>query len=335
MTVLWVGAYGPSMSGDARGVSALRLAGRGLQYLGISAATESPSYLAHSAIAGVIYAVNEGAGRVGAFRRGHNGVVLDALGEQETTGTLPCHILATQEWLYVSNYGSGSVDVFPLLADGTIGTVAQTLNPAVESGVGPGPEPEQQDGGHAHSTLAFGDTVLVADLGTDRVFVYRRVDGELTVESAIEFPAGTGPRDLVVAPAAGKIFLLGELSGTVFALGGGRQLRIMRAGTPAAQPGDHAAGLVVEPSGRFLYAGMRGSDRIVVFDSLTLEPLGELPSGGTTPRNLCTTDGYVLAANQDSGTVNAFWIDQESGLLTPSGQPLFVDSPTFLLPDTD
>jgi len=320
------------MGGNARGIASLSLAGQGLQFLGLAASAESPSYLAASTVPGVLYAVAEGAGRVEAFRHEGSGVRLVSLGGQPTTGSLPCHLAATPEWLYVSNYGSGSVDVFPVDADGRMGVVATTLHPAAEAGVPTGPAPEQ-DGPHTHSTLAFGDTVLVADLGTDRVYVYRWADGALTLESSIELPPGTGPRDLVVSPVAGKVFLLGELSGSIFTLGGGRNLRVMRAGRTSAQPGDHAAGLCIDPTGRFLYAGMRGSDRIVAVDSLTLEEIGEVASGGRTPRHLCVVDGRLLAANQDSGTVASCTIDQDTGVLTPSGAGLFVDSPAFLLAD--
>lgn len=318
------------MGGYSRGISVLRLTNRGLQYLGLAAVTGSPSYLAHSGTGATLYAVDEGNGRVEAFTRKGKGTAFAALGGQSTSGTLTCHLAVTERWLYASNYGSGTVDVFPLQPDGRIDPLVATLSPGTGLSTGPAPE---QDGPHAHSALAFGDTVITADLGTDRVHVFRWHDDDLELETSVEFPPGTGPRDVVVSPVAGKIFVLGELGGSVFMLGGGRNLQILRAGSTAAVAGDHAAGLAIDPTGRFLYVGLRGSNRIVAIDSQTLQPIADLPCGGETPRSLCVIDGMLLVANQESGTVTSFQLDPQSGVPTAVGTPLFVDTPTYLLPD--
>lgn len=327
MTLLWVGSYTENMGGFSRGISAVRLTEKGLQLLGLGVVASSPSYLIHSTVPGVIYAVDEGLGRVEAFQRKGKAANLVAMGGQVTSGTEPCHVAATAEWLYASNYRTGQVDVYPLDAQGFIGTLHQSL---VSTGKGPKPE---QDGPHAHSTLAFGDTAITADLGTDRVNVYRWHDTVLQLESSLELPAGTGPRDFAVSPVAGKIFLLGELGGSVFVLGGGRNLQILKAGEAGAAPGDHAAGLVVDPTGRFLYTALRGSNRIVAIDANTLQPIADLPCGGDVPRGLCIVGNLLFVANQNSGTLAAFQLDPQTGVPMMVGTPLFIDSPTCLLPD--
>jgi 6-phosphogluconolactonase (cycloisomerase 2 family) len=174
---------------------------------------------------------------------------------------------------------------------------------------------------------------ITADLGTDRVNVYRWVDGEVKQEASLELPPGTGPRDLAVSPVAGKIFLLGELSGSVFVLGGGRQLQVMKAGSAGAHLGDHAAGLVIDPTGRFLYTVMRGSNRLVAVDADTLTPIADLPSGGDTPRGMCIVGNLLFVANQGSGTITAFQLNPQTGVPMMVGMPLFIDTPTCLLPD--
>ncbi|WP_267898934.1 lactonase family protein [Terrimesophilobacter mesophilus] len=327
MTLIWAGAYTASMGGFSRGISAVRLTEKGLQFAGIGAVTSSPSYIIHSPVEGMIYAVDEANGRVEAFLRKGKSTALIPMGGQPTSGTEPCHLAATPEWLYAANYRSGQVDVFPIGADGKIGALHQSLT---SSGKGPKPE---QDGPHPHSTLAFGDTAITADLGTDRVNVYRWADGRLGLESSLELPAGTGPRDLAVSPTAGKVYLLGELGGSIFALGGGRNLQVVQSGGSGAAPGDHAAGLVVDPTGRFLYTALRGSNRIVAVDAKTLEPIADLPSGGDTPRGLCIVGNLLFVANQNSGTLAAFQLDPQSGIPMMVGTPLFIDSPTCLLPD--
>lgn len=327
MTLLWAGSYTENMGGFSRGISAVRVTEKGLQFAGLGAITSSPSFLAHSSAQGVIYAVDEANGRIEAFRRKSKSTNLMPMGSQATSGSLPCHITATAQWLYVANYGTGEVDVFPLGEDGSIGAVHQTLTSA-----GHGPKPEQE-GPHAHSTLAFGDTVITADLGTDRINIYRWVEGNLALESALELPPGTGPRDFAVSPVAGKIFVVGELGGALFALGGGRNLQVVKSGHSGASQGDHAAGLVVDPTGRFLYTALRGSNRIVAVDASTLEPIADLPSGGDVPRGVCIVGNLLFVANQNSGTLAAFQLDQQTGVPMMVGTPLFIDSPTCLLPD--
>ncbi len=324
---MWAGSYTATMGGFSRGISAVKVTEKGLQFAGMGAVTSSPSFLIHSMAPGVIYAVDEANGRVEAFRRKGKSTTLSAIGGQPTSGTLPCHLAATDQWLFVANYGTGGVDVFPLAADGSIGPIHQTL---VSSGKGPKPE---QDGPHAHSTLAFGDMAITADLGTDRVNVFRWVDGQMKQEASLELPPGTGPRDLAVSPVAGKIFLLGELSGAVFVLGGGRNLQVLKGGLAGAFPGDHAAGLVVDPTGRFLYTLMRGSNRLIAIDADTLAPIAALPSGGDTPRGLCLIGNLLFVANQGSGTIAAFQLNPQTGVPMMVGAPLLIDTPTCLLPD--
>lgn len=327
MTLLWAGSYTATMGGFSRGISAVRITDKGLQFAGIGAVTSSPSYLTHSMVPGVIYAVDEANNRVEAFRRKPKSTTLVPMGGQRTTGTRPCHVAATEQWLYVSNYGTGEVDVFPLGDDGAIGPLHQSIPSS-----GSGPHPEQR-GPRAHSTLAFGDVAITADFGTDRVNMHRWVDGALTLEASLELPPGTGPRDLAVSPVAGKIFLLGELSGSVYVLGGGRNLQVMKAGKSGAMAGDNASGLVIDPTGRFLYTGMRGSNRIVAINADTLEPFADLPSGGDTPRGLCIVGNLLFVANQGSGTIAAFQLHPQTGVPMMVGTPLFIDTPTCLLPD--
>lgn len=277
---------------------------------------------------GLRYATDEfgtgEAGRIEVFRHGP-GLSLEPLGGQPTSGGSPCHVSVTGDRLYVSNYGDGSIDVFPLLADGLIGERIQAL-----SSHGSGPNPVQ-DGPHAHSTLVRGSTVLSADLGADRVHLHAIENGTLVRAASVPLPPGTGPRDLL--SNAARTLLLGELQGTLFALDdrGG----LVAAGVSAADwvEGDHAAGLAVGSSGRFLYTGLRGSNRIAVIRASDLSPVGAVPCGGDWPRHLCVIDGDVLlVANQLSSTVAAFRIDAVTGIPHPLGLPVDIASPTFLLP---
>jgi 6-phosphogluconolactonase (cycloisomerase 2 family) len=308
------------MGGTAAGIGIARSTADGaLEYSGLAVPTSSPSFLAGSA-SGVIYATDE-AGRIEAFRR--DGDRLEPIGGQPSSGVSPCHVSVTAERLLVSNYGSGSIDVFPVAPSGEIGPVLQTLH-----GSGSGPE-SAQDGPHAHSTLV-GRTVLSADLGADEVHVHSLEGGVLERIGISRVPAGTGPRDLGLF--GGRIILLGELSGALFALDDAGTITATGALVTDWVPGDHAAALAVDGSGRFLYSGIRGSNRIAVVRLADLSPIASVPSGGDWPRHLAVTGDFLYVANERSNTVATFRLDSATGMPIPVGEPAAVSSPTYLLP---
>lgn len=332
-SLLWAGCYTGS-KGAGQGIGALRPRADGsLEYVGLAAAASSPSFVANGVGGRVVYAVDEANARVEAFSRaggfGADGFDLVALGGQDTSGPAPCHIAVTERWLYVANYGSGVIDVFPLAEDGTIGPVAQSL-----TATGRGPKPEQA-GPHAHSTF-LGPTVLTADLGLDQVHLHRLRGGLLTRTGSLDLPAGTGPRDFA-APAGGDgslVYLIGELAASVFALRVSVDgVSMVASGRAVAEPveGDHGAGLQLSDDGRYLYSGLRGSNRVIVVRTSDLSPVADISCGGDWPRNLILAGDMLYVANQRSSTVTSFRIDAD-GIPRPVGEPEPVPSPTFLCP---
>jgi 6-phosphogluconolactonase len=96
------------------------------------------------------------------------------------------------------------------------------------------------------------------------------------------------------------------------------------------------AEVVCHPTGRFLYGSNRGHDSIVVY---TIDgPFGKLtrvenePLRGKVPRNFAITpDGHwLLAAGQESGTVEVLRIDPATGALEPVGSPIQIDRPVCI-----
>jgi 6-phosphogluconolactonase len=64
-----------------------------------------------------------------------------------------------------------------------------------------------------------------------------------------------------------------------------------------------------------------------------LTPIQHASTLGKTPRNfsLDPTGEYLFAANQGSDTVVPFKVDQETGKLTPTGEPISVPKPVCVL----
>ncbi|MCA9005315.1 MAG: beta-propeller fold lactonase family protein, partial [Planctomycetaceae bacterium] len=63
-----------------------------------------------------------------------------------------------------------------------------------------------------------------------------------------------------------------------------------------------------------------------------LTSLGYQPTGGAIPRNfnIDPSGTFLLAANQDSNNVVVFRIDQETGLLKPTGHEIDVPKPVCI-----
>src|SRR3712207_582263 len=123
--LVYVGCYTGESGGKGEGITLLlRDPDSGaLTRHGVVAHTPSPSFLAAHPARPVLYAVNELAeGTVSAFAIGDRGA-LSPLAVRSTGGQHPCHVAVTPDgrFLLSANYGSGSIAVHPLDADGVPG----------------------------------------------------------------------------------------------------------------------------------------------------------------------------------------------------------------------
>lgn len=315
----FVGSYTPDMGGTAAGISALGARPDGsLEYLGTASVANSPSFLvAHGDL---VYAAAESTGSVEVYRR-VGGFALELLASADTGGSAPCHLARYGDTVVAACYGDGQLAVLsaePL-------ELLQTLD-----GAGSGPH-RVQDGPHAHGTFALDATTIVsADLGTDELHVHTLADGLLTRTRSVPLPAGTGPRDFLRHPS-GLILLLGELSLTLIALDA--DLNIVGAVDLAGgEPGDHAAGLSTSADGRYVYAGLRGSNRISIVEVAdgALGAAGFVDAEGDWPRHHIVDGDLMHVAHQRSNSVASFRIS-ENGIPRLISAPIRVPSPIFLL----
>lgn len=319
---VWIGTYPAAGAGTpaGRGEGIWRVDVGGDATPVLAATTPAPSFLATHPGGRVLYAVGEqAAGTVTAFAAGPGGQ-LGALAVVSSGGPDPCHLLLAPDarTLYVTNYSSGSVGVLPLDVDGAFAraTIAAGGPVQVLTHTGTGPDPDRQEGPHAHSAVFApgGAHLLVADLGTDELRRYRiAADGRLTPDGiAATLPPGTGPRHLVVVP--GLVYVVGELDATVRVLrfqGSTATATLVQtiAATTASSgnaPANLPAHLVLD--GDRLLVSVRGADLISTFgvDPGTglLAPAGEVASGGAWPRHFAVLDGMLVVAHQHSGTVD-------------------------------
>lgn len=300
MSALLVGAYGPDMGGTARGISTATSGADGV-VLGEGPESPSPSWLAVRGDRMV--ATLEGVGALAWFARTADG--WRAAGVTRLDAESPCHAaFLDDDTVAVANYGDGAI----VLARHGHDAPLQRLD-----GGGSGPL-SAQEGPHAHHVHVLSDgRVLTLDLGADRLHVHERgTDGLLTRVDSLALPAGTGPRDLHALPS-GQLALLGEWSCELLVLSiVGKGFEIVQSVLlPGARAGeDQAAALGVSADGRFLYAGIRGADRIAVsaIEDAGLWPLDSVPSGGRWPRHLLVDGDLMHVANQLSDSIATFRI---------------------------
>src|SRR6266404_7874533 len=122
--------------------------------LGVAAESEDPSFLAAHPSGKYLYAVNEidhfGAqksGAVSAFSIDHKTGKLALLNQAATQGAGPCHISLdkSSKFIFVANYDGGSVAVFPIREDGSVGPASAFVQHS-----GSSVNKERQEGPHAH-----------------------------------------------------------------------------------------------------------------------------------------------------------------------------------------
>lgn len=348
-TLAYIGTYtGPK----SQGIYAFRVDPRSgaASPLGCVAQAVHPSFLALHPSGKFLYAVSEVSrfadsqgGAVAAFAVDPATGALKLLNQQSSGGAGPCHLNVdkTGRHVLVANYSGGSVAVLPIRADGSLGEAAAVIRHSGSSA-----HPQRQRQPHAHSVNLSPDNrhALVADLGTDRVMVYRFAADRGSLEPAaipsVALPPGSGPRHLAFHPDGRRVFVINELLSTLTLLDydpdQGRLTPVQTLSTlPENFSGENTtAEVVVHPGGRFVYGSNRGHDSIAVFafdpaagDQLKL--VEHAATQGRTPRNFALDPAgqYLWAANQGSDTVVIFRVDSASGRLRPTGQVLSVGAP--------
>lgn len=316
---LYTGAY--TGSKEEAGVRSWRFDGRALREAGHFCGLENPSYVLPWEDR--LYVVEELPGRAGAACLSREeGGGLRALWHREVPGAGLCHITASGGRLYASGYAGGTLT----------GLDAASGEPCFyQEFHGHGPNAQRQERAHIHSAQPApeGARLLVADLGTDRLYQFVQEEGgTLRPEEGqpwLETGPGQGPRHFAFHLSGKWIYLVTELDSSLLVLRREGD-RLEKAGEyPLRQASDPAetwaADIHLSPDGRFLYASVRGPGCLCGFQVLgegeALLPLGRFPTGGSCPRSFALSpDGrYVAAANQEPGNLVLFPREEKTGLL--------------------
>ncbi|HEV2835181.1 MAG TPA: lactonase family protein [Pyrinomonadaceae bacterium] len=340
---LYVGTY---TSGKSDGIYIYRMdqmSGE-LKHIG-SVKSENPSFLTVDPNRRFLYAVNENpTGAVSSFRIDPTTKQLTFLNQQSSQGADPCHLTVDKRGksLLVANYTGGNVAVLPVQRDGGLGEAID-----VRQHKGSGPR-EQQKSAHAHCIKLDRNNrhAFAADLGSDKVFIYRFNSFNGKLEPAQQASAflhgGAGPRHLDFHPNGTYLYVINELDSSLTTFKYDSQKGALNAfETVSTLPRDfvgtsYCADIHVSRSGRFVYGSNRGHNSIVVFaiDPRTgrLNLVEHVSTEGKWPRNFTIdpTGRFLLVANQHTDNVVVFRIDAQTGRLTQTGHSAEIPTPVCL-----
>ncbi|KAG7384065.1 hypothetical protein PHYPSEUDO_002980 [Phytophthora pseudosyringae] len=286
----------------------------------------------------VIYALNRAStsGYVSAMTLQSNGT-LKVVNSQEMKGGSPAHVSLSpnEDFISVANY-AGSVSLFPLNADGSVG--AETFYQ--DFPVGSKVVMDNQATGHVHSTtwLPNSTHVIAANLGGDELLQYELDTTKKTMKSldTVKRPPGSGPRHMAIHPNGGVAYVTDELSNTVGVYTIDKKSALLSStavqNTTTLPAGftntSTAADIHVSSNGKFVYVSNRGHNSIVTYKinpNGTLKALNWESSRGVTPRGFIIYTDWLIVANQGSDDMYVFKVNGETGALTYTGNSYKID----------
>lgn len=326
-SVAWIGGY--TSGGNDLGVSALTAPTDGGDPADalLRASASSPSWLALHPDVPVLYAAEESAGTLAAFRI--EGTDLTPVGSAPA-GDIVCHLLVRASHLIACCYGDGVVLRVELDEQGNF---AQSV-PAV-----PSVDPHAADGARqsrAHCAADLdADHIVTADLGHDQLRFFSTRDG-LEQIGTVTLPMGSGPRHLLVHHQS-RVSVITEYSCRVHTVERGAdgqwhpvsEVPLLEGEVP---PDAAGAELNASADGSVIYAGVRGPDLIVTLDAAASRVLGRTSSGGRWPRHHRQLGSRLLVANQLSDEISVLEIDPTSGVPGAAVGSISTPAPAHILP---
>jgi 6-phosphogluconolactonase len=334
-----------------------------LQLVKLASSVPDPSFLVAAPSGKFLYCTNE----VSSFQ-GTNGSVTSFTVNQQTgdltllntvssVGGGPVYLSldATGKYLFVANYGGGSIAVLPIHSDGSLGTAVDShvdignVGPTTATTAPPGSFAfSGHDAPHCHCIIPAPNNkfVLHTDLGQDRIYVYSfdSASGILTPANIpfVSVPPGDGARHLTFHPGGQWLYCITEEASTltVFSYnesnGGLFPIQTISSLPPGFKGSSFASALQVSANGRLLYAANRLHDSIATFAinfNGELRYIGEAATRGDYPREFVIdpTGNFLYSCNQRSDNLTSYRIDPESGRLKFTGQYVAAGTPSSLI----
>jgi 6-phosphogluconolactonase len=355
----YIGTYTPN--GQGIHLYSLNSATGKLTFIKVAAAVPSPSWMALHPQRNYLYAVNEisnfngtTTGSVSAFAVNRATGDLALLNVVSSQGSGPAHVSVDPmgQFIFVANYGGGSVAVLPIQADGSLGNATDVrldvgaVGPTQPTDGPPGSFAiSGHDAPHAHmiQTDLKGAFVIHADLGQDRLYSWLldRATGKLlpSATAFVSVPPGDGPRHFAFHPNGRWLYSLQEEASTLIffaydtATGSLAQQQMVSTLPKHFTGTSFASEVRVSANGRFVYVANRLLNSIATFavddDTGLLTHIGDEWTRGDYPRSFTIdpTGRYLVTCNQRSDAVTIFRISEGGRRLKFTDQFVAVGSP--------
>jgi 6-phosphogluconolactonase len=361
-TIMYVGCRnrlagsGDSARGEGIAAFTFDTANGWLVALATTGGIDNPTFLAISPDGRHLYATSEvvgwDEGTVTAYAIDPSTGALAYINKQPSRGSLPAQLSfdETGRHLLAVNYSIGpmtqrpnrSVVVFPRAADGEL------LAPVAEiTHTGHGPNPTRQDRPHPHCVRTTPDNrfAVVADLGLDRLAVYRfdAATGGIESLAGAALSPGSGPRHFAFHPKLPLAYVANELNSTLTTLSfdvanGSFSLLSAISTLPVGEKStaNSCSEIAISPEGRHLYVGNRGHDSVACFAIDETEGraifLSTTPSGGRTPRHFAfdPSGAFLVVGNQDDDCIAVFKVEHRTGDLRLVSGVTYSGTPTCI-----
>lgn len=324
----------------------------------------NPSFMALDRSRKYMYSVNwisnyqgTNSGSVSAYAVDRASGHLTLLNTVSSKGANPTHlsIHPSGNFLLVANYFGGTVAVLPIRANGQLGPATDvrydqgTVGREHATSAPPGSFAiSGHDKPHAHmiQSDSAGRFVFAADLGLDRIFVWKfdAERGRLVPNNpaSVVLPSGDGPRHFAFHPNGHWFYSLQEEGSTLVVCDyDSTEGRLTPKQTVSTLPKGFAgsnfpAEVMISSDGRFLYASNRLHDSIAWFSISATGRLafrGEEWTRGDHPRafNFDPTGNFLYCCNQLADAITTFRVDRMTGALSFTGQYTPVGSPSSII----
>ncbi len=227
-------------------------------------------------------------------------------------------------YLLSASYGGNSISIQPLDSEGIPAAQAQVI----------------KTGAHPHQITADPENqfIYVSLLGENRLDYFRLGD-ETPHTTALELPAGSGPRHFVFSKQKKRVYVLSELSAQVQVAArdpstGVLRLRESHSLLPAGNA-PWAADIHLTPDEHFLYVSERNSNSLFGFrvdqQSGRLRALGKWTTEHQ-PRAFTISESgrYLLVVGQKSHHLQVFAINPATGALTVTERKATGNNPSWV-----
>jgi 6-phosphogluconolactonase len=356
-TLVYVGTRGSAApAGPKQGIYALRLNERtgALTSLGVQAEVDRAQYIALHPTLPVLYSVTTPGGGIGdsGVRAFGLNRTSGALTPMNTTGSggkdaTYLNVDPASRTLFVANHNGGDVSAVALDAAGDVDKVSSR-----QTTFGSGPHARQKMP-QAHSVLLdpSGKFVLAADLGADRVFVYR-FDPATRALTPADPPSeatapGSGPRHMLFHPNGKFLFLDTQISAGLIVYAWDAQrgrlnpvhsLSLYPAGYKGNEAEKDAGDIRISGDGRFLYVSLRADQNSIVVLSVNqntgmVKEVQRIGAQGTSPRGLALSPSgrWMLVGNDLSNEVAVMRVDPATGKLSATGVTTPIPVPSSIV----